>query len=61
MNKLSQYSEEQLRKAKEKSERMVQMFVNGLKKAKKLGIADMTKSEAEEYLKKKEEESREIN
>lgn len=54
MNKPKQYSEEQIRKSIEVAEAMTQMFVNGLKNAKKLGIEDMTQSEAESYLKEKE-------
>jgi len=55
MKKPVQYSEEEIRKAIEKADAMTQMFVNGLKNAKKLGIEDMTQSEADAYLKKQEE------
>ena len=58
MSKQWQYSEEAIREAKERSNRITDLIVNGLKKAKELGIEDMTSLEAEAYLKQKEEQEK---
>lgn len=58
MSKKWHYSEEAMREAEERGRRITEAIVKGLKKAKELGIEDMTSLEAEAYLKKKEEQEK---
>lgn len=58
MDKKWQYSEEAMKEARERGKRITELIINGLKKAKELGIEDMTSLEAETYLKKKEEQEK---
>lgn len=58
MDKKWEYSEEAMKEARERGKRITELIINGLKKAKELGIEDMTRSEAEAYLKKKEEQEK---
>ncbi len=58
MSKQVQFSEEAMREAEALGDQITQAFVNGLKKAKELGIEDMTSLEAEAFLKQKEEQEK---
>lgn len=58
MSKQVQYSEEAMKRARALGDQITQALVSGLKKAKELGIEDMTSIEAESYLKKKEEQEK---
>ncbi len=58
MSKQWQYSEEAMERARELGRQFDEAIVNGLKKAKELGIEDMTSLEAVAYLKKKEDQEK---
>ena len=53
-----QFTEEQLRESRERMARIDDLIIGGLRKAAELGIQDMTQSEAEVYLKEKEEKEK---
>lgn len=58
MEKKWEYSEEAMKEAEALGDQITQALVSGLKKAKELGIEDMTSLEAEAYLKQKKEEEK---
>ncbi len=58
MSKQPQFSEEAIKRANERGKRITDLIIKGLKKAKELGIEDMTSLEAEAYLKQKEEQEK---
>jgi hypothetical protein len=61
MKKRIIFTEDQKREAKERMKRIDKLIMEGLRKASELGIQDMTQSEAEKYLKEKEEKENSKN
>jgi len=58
-NSKQRTEEEKLKQAKKTFEEIDRLFIEGMRKAKELGVEDMTISEAETYLDKKKAEEEE--
>ena len=58
-NSKQRTEEEKLEQAKKTFEEIDRLFIEGMRKAKELGVEDMTISEAETYLDKKKAEEEE--